>query len=198
MIDESELQRERIVVEAMHMVGEQGAAALTIRKLARRLDRAPATIYSHFKSKDELLARIARMGFEQLVRATREAAELEDVREAMAEGGRRYLDFALANPRLYKLMFDEFDVAAYRKDLGVFQPGRALFDLYRDLFERGVRSGRLRKVDPEVQTVISWSAIHGFAMLALSGRMPPPRMQGAELGAIRESFLGFLDQALRP
>lgn len=180
------------------MIGEQGAASLTIRKLARRLDRAPATVYSHFKSKDELFARVARLGFEQLVRATREAAEREDVREAIAEGSRRYLDFALANPRLYKLMFDDFDIAAYRKDLAVSQPGRALFDLYRDLYARGVASGCLRKVDPEVQTVITWSALHGFAMLSLSGRMPPPRMPGAALSAIRESFLGFLDQALRP
>jgi AcrR family transcriptional regulator len=193
-----EAPREKILAEAMQMVCEQGAASLTIRNLARRLGLAPATIYSHFRSKEELLGQIALHGFDQLAAATREATKLEDVRQAMAEGGRRYLEFALAHPTLYKLMFDEFDVGPYRDDPAVFVPGRALFDQYRDLYARAVAAGSIRRIDPEVQTLISWSAIHGFAMLALSGRLPPPRMPLADLGAIRESFLGFLDGALRP
>jgi AcrR family transcriptional regulator len=198
VIDRVELPREKILAEATQMVTEDGADAVTIRSLARRLGLAPATIYSHFRSKNELLGQIALHGFEQLLCTTREATELADVRQAMAEGGRRYLDFALAHPTLYKLMFDEFDIGPYRDDPAVLVPGRALFDVYRDLYARGVAAGCIRAVDPDVQTLLSWSAIHGFAMLVLSGRLPPPRMPMADLTAIREGFLGFLEDALRP
>ena len=77
-------------------------------------------------------------------------------------------------------------------------PGRALFDLYRDLYARAVASGAIRDVDPELQTVIGWSAVHGFAMLALSGRVPPPRMPERNVDELRDAFLGFVSEALRP
>lgn len=196
--DDSELPRQKILAEAMQLVADDGADQITIRNLARRLGFAPATLYTYFRSKDELLQQVALQGFEQLVDVTREATQIHDVEQAMAEGGRRYLDFALKNPALYKLMFDEIDFSGFRGDPSVFVPGRALFDLYRDLYARAIDERAIRAVDPEVQTVISWSAIHGFAMLALSGRLPPPRMQGTELDTIREAFLAFLGEALHP
>jgi hypothetical protein len=63
---------------------------------------------------------------------------------------------------------------------------------------RAVETGAVRAVDPELQTLIGWSAVHGFAMLALSGRVPPPRMPDKGLGEIREAFLAFVSEALRP
>lgn len=194
----SELPREKILAEAMQMVADDGADRITIRNLARRLGFAPATLYTYFRSKDELLQQVALQGFDQLVDVTREATQLADVAQAMSEGGRRYLDFALKNPALYKLMFEEIDFRGFRGDPSVFVPGRELFELYRDLYARAVDAGAIRCIDPEVQTVISWSAIHGFAMLALSGRLPPPRMAGTQLETIREAFLGFLGEGLRP
>lgn len=196
--DHSELPREKILAEAMQLVADEGAEQITIRNLARRLGFAPATLYTYFRSKDELLQQVALQGFEQLVDVTREATEHADVRRAMSEGGRRYLEFAVKNPALYKLMFDEIDFRGFRGDPSVFAPARALFDLYRDLYARAVEAGVIRRVDPEVQTVISWSASHGFAMLALSGRLPPPRMQKTPLETIQEAFLEFLADALRP
>jgi AcrR family transcriptional regulator len=198
VIEHRELPREKIVAEAMQMVCDEGSAGVTIRTLARRLGLAPATIYSHFRNKEELLRQVAAQGFDQLVEATRGPAALPDVQQAMAEGGRRYLDFALAHPALYRLMFDEIDFAKPRGDPTVLGVGRALFDLYRDLYARGVASGAIRAIDPELQALISWSAIHGFAMLALAGRMPPPRMPSADRDAIRDAFIGFMGDALRP
>jgi AcrR family transcriptional regulator len=126
------------------------------------------------------------------------AVELADPREAMLEGGRRYLAFAMENPALYRLMFQDVDVARFRVESTVPVPGRALYDLYRDLYARAVESGTIRDIDPEIQTLIGWSAVHGFAMLALSGRLPPPRMPDAELVQIRDAFLGLITDAFRP
>jgi AcrR family transcriptional regulator len=189
--------RERIVEEALRIVTEDGPEGVTIRALAQRLGLSAGSIYTHFRSKDELLQQVAAQGFERLMASTIGAMELPDPRDAMVEGGRRYLAFAMENPALYRLMFAEVDLARVRADPPVPVPGRALYDLYRDLYARAVESGTLRDVDPELQTLIGWSAVHGFAMLALSGRLPPPRMPDAELAQIRDAFLGVITDAFR-
>ena len=194
----SAVPRERIVQEALGIVTQDGAEGVTIRALAQRLGLSAGSIYSHFRSKDELLQQVAAQGFERLMKEAIGAVELADPREAMLEGGRRYLSFAMENPSLYRLMFQEVDVARFRVESSVPVPGRALYDLYRDLYARAVESGAIRDIDPEIQTLIAWSAVHGFAMLALSGRLPPPRMPDAELAQIRDAFLGVITDALRP
>lgn len=194
----SAVPRERIVQEALGIVTQDGAEGVTIRALAQRLGLSAGSIYSHFRSKDELLQQVAAQGFERLMKEAIAAVELADPREAMLEGGRRYLSFAMENPSLYRLMFQEVDVARFRVESSVPVPGRALYDLYRDLYARAVESGAIRDIDPEIQTLIGWSAVHGFAMLALSGRLPPPRMPDAELAQIRDAFLGVITDALRP
>jgi AcrR family transcriptional regulator len=190
-------QREKILEEALKLVAQEGAERMTMRALAQRLGYSPAAIYLHFRSKEDLLQQLALCGFERLIQATEGAHQLADLREAIIEGGRRYLDFALENPALYRLMFEEIDLSRYRGDPSPFVPGRALFDLYRDLYTRAVRAGAIRCVDPEVHTVIGWSAVHGFAMLALSGRVPPPRMPEKSFGEMRDAFLAFLSESLR-
>jgi AcrR family transcriptional regulator len=193
--------RDKILAEAIGIVAQAGAGSITMRTLAQRLGYSPATIYLHFRNKDELLKEIALHGFERLVEATRTAGQVADPRLAVIEGGRRYLEFALENPALYRLMFEEIDLSKYQSPADPFLPGRSLFDLYRELYERASRAGALRAspgIDADLATVIGWSAVHGFAMLALSGRLPPPRMAGRSVEEIREVFLGFLANLLRP
>jgi AcrR family transcriptional regulator len=189
--------RERIVEEALHIVTHEGSEGVTIRALAQRLGLSAGSIYTYFRSKDELLQQVAAQGFQRLMASAVGAVELTDPREAMIEGGRRYLAFAMENPALYRLMFEEVDLASFRADASVPAPGRALYDLYRDLYSRAVEAGTIRDVDPELQTLIGWSAVHGFAMLALAGRLPPPRMPDAEMAQIRDAFLGMITDAFR-
>lgn len=192
-------QRLKILDEAYQLVAREGSSRITMRALAQHLGYSPAAIYLHFRSKDELLQQIAVSGFERLVEATQGATQAApDLRQAIVEGARRYLDFALENPALYRLMFEEIDLAQYRGDPSPFVPGRALFEIYRDLYARALASGAIRRVDPELQPVFGWSQVHGFAMLALSGRLPPPRMAERSLGDLRDAFLGWLGEGLRP
>jgi len=49
------LTRTRITAAAVELLDEVGAAALTMRRLAERLEVAPPTLYWHVKTKDEVL-----------------------------------------------------------------------------------------------------------------------------------------------
>jgi AcrR family transcriptional regulator len=49
------LTRERIVTEAVALLDEDGAAGLTMRRLAERLGAGPTTLYWHVRTKDDVL-----------------------------------------------------------------------------------------------------------------------------------------------
>ncbi|HEX6361252.1 TetR/AcrR family transcriptional regulator [Actinophytocola sp.] len=49
------LSRERITAAAVELLDANGSAALTMRRLAERLDVAPPTLYWHVKTKDDVL-----------------------------------------------------------------------------------------------------------------------------------------------
>ncbi|WP_242911297.1 TetR/AcrR family transcriptional regulator [Actinomadura terrae] len=53
--DAPPLTRERIVAEAVALLDEEGAARLTMRRLAERLGTGSTTLYWHVKTKDDVL-----------------------------------------------------------------------------------------------------------------------------------------------
>src|ERR1700728_1418156 len=48
------LTRERVIAEALTVIGADGAAALSMRALAARLGVAPRALYRHVRSKEQL------------------------------------------------------------------------------------------------------------------------------------------------
>lgn len=60
------LSRERILDAAGELVGREGLDALSMRRLAQRLDVWPMSIYTYFRDKDELLDALADSAAEQL------------------------------------------------------------------------------------------------------------------------------------
>ena len=66
MSEQGPLTRERILRTAMELADEQGLAALTMRALARRLDRKPMAVYHHVRGKEEILDGLVDMVFAQI------------------------------------------------------------------------------------------------------------------------------------
>ncbi len=100
-----EATRARILEEARGIMREEGAGALTLHGLARRVGMKTPSLYTYFESKDALDA-VFREGMQPLLsRATleeREGARLESI-EAVV---RDYLDFANEAPELYAMCFE--------------------------------------------------------------------------------------------
>src|SRR5436305_84188 len=83
-----------------------GAAALTLRRLAAASGTSTMAVYTLYGDKPGLLRAMYRAGFERLGAALRAAsATSDDPLEALLALGHAYRDTALANPHLYDLMF---------------------------------------------------------------------------------------------
>ncbi|MFI8302156.1 TetR/AcrR family transcriptional regulator [Streptomyces sp. NPDC085927] len=155
-----------IITAARELAETEGWEAVTTRRLAERVEYSQPVLYSHFNGKDAIVSAVAIDGFSEL------AAHLRRARQAAPEPGqalravcRAYLEFATERPALYQAMFVlPTDVKFASAETP--PPLRAAFDEFVSCF----RPDDERR---ELFAEVTWSALHGMAVLSDSGRIPP-------------------------
>ena len=137
-----------IKATARRHLAEGGAAALSLRAVARDLGMASSAVYRYFASRDELLTALIIDAYD----AVGEAAERAD-RQSLGAGsgpGRRWLDvcravrrWALANPQEFALVYGS-PVVGYAAPTDTVEPAtriaRVLASVCRDAERTGVVS----------------------------------------------------------
>ncbi|TFH41471.1 MAG: TetR/AcrR family transcriptional regulator [Chrysiogenales bacterium] len=105
--EEVEVVKEQILDTALQLIIEDGFNNLSMRKIAARLDITATTIYNYYTGKNELNLMIYIRGFEILYGMMREKRDDCDDPARRVEGMiRAYVDFALAFPDYYDIMFN--------------------------------------------------------------------------------------------
>jgi AcrR family transcriptional regulator len=168
--------RRALLLEAVRTIHAGGAAALTLRGVGDRLGVSRTALYRHFADKQALLDEVALEGFRMLRSA---------LQEAWGRGGRAgfdamgvaYVHFALAHPSHYRVMFG--GVAATREARPDSEPAGVddssdAFQVLVDAIVAEQAAGRVRREDPQALALYIWAMVHGVAMLALDGLLPPP------------------------
>ncbi|GAA3219309.1 TetR/AcrR family transcriptional regulator [Nonomuraea helvata] len=100
---ERQEMRVRLLEAARVIASEEGWNAVTIRRIAGKLEYSAPILYQHFSSKEDLLVELMTLGFAELSERLSLAAEgaPEGRLVAMAEA---YWAFAFASPELYQAM----------------------------------------------------------------------------------------------
>jgi AcrR family transcriptional regulator len=157
--------KQALLDAALQVLAEEGAAALTLTELARRVGVTPAASYRHYGSLDALMAELARRGFETFGR-TIEAAWDEgrpDPATALLRMGAAYLRFARAEPALYAAMFRRAET------LAAPAAGAAADHALEILWRASVAFLQPRKnagASAKQLALQIWGLAHGVAMLA--------------------------------
>ncbi|MGI8756816.1 MAG: TetR/AcrR family transcriptional regulator [Acidimicrobiales bacterium] len=141
---------------------------VTLRSLLEGTGASTMAVYTHFNGMPGLWRAVRQEGF------TRLAAELatvkptrDPVRDLVAYGA-AYLSNALAQPDLYRAMFDA------SADLEDPQAADASFEVLVTCCSRARRLGRFaEQSDPEAVATQFWATGHGLVMLVLNGVLPP-------------------------
>jgi AcrR family transcriptional regulator len=153
---------------ASDLLEREGPDALSVRRIAAAAGVAPMGVYNHFSSKAGIIEALFVQGFERLGRAMITLSAIDDPREALAEGGRRYRALALAHPMAYQLMFlravPGFDPSAEAKAVAT----RAFEGLVAAV-RRAMAAGVIDDRDPEMTSQMIWASIHGWVSLELCG-----------------------------
>ena len=152
--------RGRLVDVGVELVAQEGAQALTLREIARRAGVSHGAPRRYFPTHLELLSAIARRGFAELGEQAKStiADGTASPRAQVTALGRVYLEFALANPGMYELMFRHDLLESGH--LGLRDTSLPLFGVLVDLV------GRARPdVDARLVAGAVWANLHGVAQL---------------------------------
>lgn len=148
--------RTALVTAALTLL-EAGEGPPSLREVARAAGVSAMAPYRHFADRAALLAAVADEGFGALRTRLLAADDVPDSRTALVAQGRAYVDFALAHPALFRLMFS-------REKAGGVPEGETAYT---------VLANRVAQIAPdraEVATLAAWGLVHGLATLLLDAK----------------------------
>jgi len=158
--------REALIEAALQLIAVNGHLGFTFADAARSAGVSPAAPYRHFRDRDDLLAEIARRGFElfeaELTRAWAEGRP-EPV-GALENVGRAYLEFARSKPGYYAAMFEAAIPGETHPDLRA--AGDRAFGVLRQAAEAVCAKLPKESRPPALMMALHvWALAHGVASL---------------------------------
>ena len=177
------LRRAEILEAAERIFIAYGYEGATIRKIADEVGVSSTALYVHVRDKGEILAEICANTFNELYEITaaiaaENLAPLEKLRRMLES----YVDFGLANPSAYRLVYGATPMSLseeQRKAMDAVQ--WRPYGPFNEAITAAVEGGHL-KADARLASEIFWMGSHGLIELLLT-RPANPWVESAKLKA---------------
>lgn len=164
--------RLRILEAARDISLHEGYDALTMRRIAERLDYSAAALYRHFHDKTALLSALLASEFDELTRALEAVSAIPDPIERIRRAARVYAEFGVADFDRYRQMFvappePHDDVSLLSRPPTPSSPATHLYALLRRAVAQAIASLRFRPdvTDVDLVTQTLWAGVHGVVSL---------------------------------
>jgi AcrR family transcriptional regulator len=151
---------------ALELLEEGGATALSLRAVARRAGVSPAAPYRHYADREALVSAVAGVGYRELAERLATAHPAPSTPEQLASVGVAYVQFALEQPALFRMMFGE----PCDRDNDERVAATAAVSLYL----REIVARCFPHADAEALAPAIWALVHGLAFLHLDGKLDAP------------------------
>ncbi len=161
--------REALVEGALRLIAEKGPNGFTLSEAATAAGVTPAAVYRHFAGREDLIAEIARQGYQIFA---------EEIGAAYASGGsplaafeatgRAYLAFARDYPGHYVAMF-ESGVSVNRTPELAHVANRAWEVLNRAAKDLSAHIPAAKRPPPQMFSAHIWALSHGVVELFARG-----------------------------
>lgn len=172
--------RAQLLVESIGLLKEKGLPAFGIRELASRCGVSHTAPYRHFETKEAIFLRLAEEGFTKLKISIEAATGLSplDPEQQLIDLAKAYFDFIMAHPQETQMMFGHvLDAKFLASDVKLKAARDAAYQTMLQVIRNGQLAGILNAAEKsETLAVQYWSAVHGFAMLGLTGSLPVASM----------------------
>jgi AcrR family transcriptional regulator len=156
----------RATVELLDETGDE--RQVSVRGVARRVQRSTPLVYEHFEDREQLLHLAALAALESMGAAVdAEVAGIDDVDERLRRRAHAYVRFALEHPEPYRLLFMDRRHAG-RLDVDDLLATAGLRGVVADL--EAARTAGLLDVAADARrvAVTLWVALHGAASLLVA------------------------------
>jgi AcrR family transcriptional regulator len=162
--------RSGILAAAREIAASEGWRAVTIRKIAARVEYSPPVIYEYFDSKEALLLELMRVGYAGQMEAVEKARNAsDDPEEALLAMARAWCRFAFESPDLYQVMYGlggvSFPVTELRKE------GEKIAETMSEVLAQ-VLAKNGKEEDVWEKVTLAWGSLHGLVALHMAGRIP--------------------------
>lgn len=161
--------RRRLIEVAADVLGEEGPAALSARRLAREAHTSTMAVYTHFGGMPALVRAVVAEGFQRLYDRVAAVERTDDARADLLATGAAYRAHALADPHVFSVMFGSASLGDYRLRGEELAVGLAAFGQVTDAVQRAMDAGDLRPGDAAAVAGQFWCALHGYVMVELAG-----------------------------
>ena len=187
---------------AWQQITKKGAAALSLRAIARELGITAPAIYNYYPRRDDLVTTLIVEAFNSLGNALIEADQScvpDNFAERLAQAGYTYRQWALTHPQRYNLIFGT-PIPGYEAPAQITQPAAArslavLIEILDQAHQAGklifsmaeVGESFLSQIETWKATVHSqaypqthalalvlWTRVHGIVSIELYQQFPPP------------------------
>jgi AcrR family transcriptional regulator len=177
----------RIAEKAQLLLEEEGAPAVTMRRVAQAVGITAMALYRHFPDRAGLLNALADAGFEELAGRLAGVQESKSIEKRLIRILDIYLEYALEKPQMFELMFLTRRPGArrYPADFRARQSPTAT--VAAAAIEDGMRSGHFRNDDAWEVAFQIGALLQGMVMLYIGGR----------LGMEVEEFRAFCHRSFR-
>jgi len=164
--------RHQILDAAREIFAAEGAEALTMRRVAEKIEYSPTTIYLHFKDKAELVQAICDETFAGLIKRLEELAKKhKNPFDYLDAGLRAYIDYGLKHPSHYWVTFVIGSRSVEYEYEG--SSGQRAFEFLRQTVRACIDAGLMRKVDVDATAQMLWMTVHGLVALLIGDKSFP-------------------------
>jgi len=159
--------RARILDIAKRIITDEGAEALSIRRITKEMGYSAGIVYHYFESKEQILFCILREGYDEILSSIRHPDESLPLEEAIRVSLANYVECVLKKPFSYKaLMLDASpQVLEFTSVLGegCCEKRPALMAL-ASAIETGISEGLFAPCDARLTAQAIWGAAFGLVM----------------------------------
>lgn len=162
--------RDALIEAATALLDEGGVDRVTLREVGRLAGVSHNAPYKHFADKEALLAAVAARELAKLAQVLTEvrAREHSD-RSALHQVMRQYIDWALAHPTRFALVFGEWKTESPE----LTAQAESAWDLIVNAVAAAQQSGGLPAGDPERIAALIRATAYGAVALTLAGHLAP-------------------------
>lgn len=156
-----------ILEAARDLLADGGLEALSMRAVAARVGVSATAIYNYYDSKNDLVRRVVRLGFERFATYLRDS--IQDLPHGSAERlralGDAYVRFAVENREYFQVIFGAH--GEERHDVEDLPDGGG-YDLFRQTIIEAMDAGSIRRADPDLVALYLWTHVHGLVTILMT------------------------------
>ncbi len=194
---EGERLRTQLLDVTERLLSERGSMdAVSLRQVAGEVGVTATSIYLHFADKEDLFIAVCHRRFEDLAAVLHHArsgsaAPVEQLQACI----RAYVDFGLAHPVAYKVLFGTLPKSMILERVPEDELiGLQIIHEMAQIVHQGIEEGDFREVDPFACTVGLWAVSHGLVG-AMDHSQDFPQLT---VDGLVEVTVGMMLDGLRP